>query len=237
MTSDDQSNKSSSSATKSQSSKSQTSVPSSSSQPALSSTRNAIELTPGALAGAILGAALFVAIVAVALTYLFMKNRNQKMRKRLRKGYSLGTGKRNTERRDSRASEKYRWESHLPSPADDQTVSTKVQTLQDQIEDHVDTFYKNEAGARPSAEIEEAIKQLGDQCLKEAAHPLRSVIWQTQSPTVLIRRCLADLCLSSHHDHLPTTIGPLLQAIVENRDRSEDIPGETLPEYSTTFHG
>ena len=104
----------------------------------------------GALVGAIIGSALGAAFITFVLTFMIVKRKSKKSRIDAQPVDRDGSQKPSTNR-SLQMPEKsmlaadmsdFRWEAYLPQSADDQTVHSSVKTMFDQIELHVDNYYR-----------------------------------------------------------------------------------------------
>ena len=111
-------------------------------------------LPNGAVAGIAIGAALGLALITFFLTYCIL-NRRQRSRADPINEKPLESDPRAGQQQHPRKfelpilgglSEISSLESHLPQPADDKAITTRTATLLDQLDLHVENFYKNVLG-------------------------------------------------------------------------------------------
>jgi hypothetical protein len=84
------------------------------------------------------------------------------------------------------------WEQHLPQSESDGTIRSSVKALFDQIELHVENFYRNTA-VSISPEMQRELMKVDSSYLPDSVVGLLS---QTRTPTMLIKHCLAHLIIS-----------------------------------------
>ena len=84
------------------------------------------------------------------------------------------------------------WEQHLPQSESDGTIRKSVKALFDQIETHVENFYRN-AAVSISPEIQAGLMKVDSTHLPDA---VAGLLPQTKAPSMLIKHCLAQLIVS-----------------------------------------
>jgi hypothetical protein len=120
------------------------------------------------------------------------------------------------------------WEQHLPQSESDSTMRISVKALFDQIELHVENFYRN-AAVSISPEMQRELMKVDSSYLPDSVVGLLS---QTRTPTTLIKHCLAHLIvlrISTDSDapasFLPADFVALPRAIGGTR-ANKDKPGK-----------
>jgi hypothetical protein len=165
---------------------------------------SSISATPGPvsnsgnIAGAAVGCLVGGALIAGILVWLIMSTRYKKRRSRA--GFA--------QRREGSSNNYYEkpppagpslggaagagWEQHLPQSESDNTIRTSVKALFDQIELHVENFYRN-ATVSMNPEMQAEIMKIDSNYLPDSVVGL---LPQTKTPTMLIKHCLAQLIVS-----------------------------------------
>ncbi|KAK6374559.1 hypothetical protein LTR64_002670 [Lithohypha guttulata] len=182
---------------------------STSSQAALSDGANSApsksEISTATVAGAAVGAAIGAALLAALITWFFMRKRNHNARRsnstrllpmggaaekdytqvRTREIGAVGVGAKLPS-----------WMSNLPQPVADDTLRMNVRTLFHQIELHVENLYADvyPAESSLSPDILEEIEEFDNQDLPA---PILTLIRQTNKPTSVIKRALAQHIVSN----------------------------------------
>ena len=130
------------------------------------------------------------------------------------------------------------WEQHLPQSESDGTIRTSIKSLFDQIETHVENFYRN-AAVSISPEIQAALMKVDSTHLPDAVVGL---LPQTKAPTMLIKHCLAQLIVSritsdgdTSASFLPADFVVLPRAIGSSRTNA-DKPGKYPRRLDTTVY-
>jgi hypothetical protein len=120
------------------------------------------------------------------------------------------------------------WEQHLPQSESDSTMRSSVKALFDQIELHVENFYRN-AAVSISPEMQRELMKVDSSYLPDSVVGLIS---QTRTPTMLIKHCLAHLIISritadsdGPASFLPADFVALPRAMSGTR-ANKDKPGE-----------
>ena len=165
----------------------------------------------GTLAGAIVGSALGAALITLAITFLIF-------RRRLQRGHNSGTGSReNGTGADRRASKVQpsvvektaadseqggrRWQAYLPQSADDRTMQDAVKSFFDQIELHVDNYYrKTDTGLDDGTR--RAVKQMDT---GELPGPIDELMQNPRLALSVIKHSITGLLLAKMTPDIKTT--------------------------------
>ena len=105
-------------------------------------------LSNGTVAGIVVGAAIGIALLTFLATFAIMRRQRQSKNKRRlrfsedRRGVALGRPQHQGSTGVSRTRDSY-----LPQSADDRTIQQKVRSTLDQIELHVENFYRNSSSS------------------------------------------------------------------------------------------
>ena len=225
---------SSESATTSPTSSSTNRRTSTSQPPGPSSTGGTASSNAGYIAGAAVGCFIGGALIAGLLVWFLMSSRHKK--RKSRGGFA-------EHRPNSRniTQEKFLptapllgegvtggWEQHLPQSESDGTMRSSVKALFDQIELHVENFYRN-AAVSISPEMQRELMKVDSSYLPDSAVGLLS---QTRTPTMLIKHCLAHLIISriTADSDAPTSFLPAdfvaLPRAMSSTRTNKDKPGE-----------
>ena len=121
------------------------------------------------------------------------------------------------------------FENHLPQPADDATVTTRVKTILDQIEIHVENFYQQLSGQDvPKKGNSIAIFDSSD-----LPDSLASLLERTTDVTPIIKHALAHFVASSISIHgradssfLPREFTSLPTAVLSAKGDGSAKPGD-----------
>lgn len=154
--------------------------------------------TPRDLAGVATGCLIGGALIAGLLVWLFMSSRRKKQK--FRDGFA--EHRQNTRNVNPEKSlpttplfggaTAAGWEQHLPQSESDSTMRTSIKALFDQIELHVENFYRNSA-VSISPEMQRELMKVDSSYLPDSVVGLLS---QTGTPTMLIKHCLTHLIIS-----------------------------------------
>jgi hypothetical protein len=164
-----------------------------------SSPRNC--LRSGVIAGAAVGAAVGAAILTFLITFMFLRKKSQKARRRGKHKSGSGDFSTHTEKTlpedptegNNVALPALAWQKHLPQSADDQTIRSAVKTLFDQVELHVENFYRDSAVAMTESLQAELLRV-------DSPHLSTSIVTflpQARSQTALIKHCLLSYIVAS----------------------------------------
>lgn len=85
------------------------------------------------------------------------------------------------------------WEGHLPQSESDGTIRAMAERTLDQIEMHVENFYKDAANVHLGPDVQSKITELDSRHL---SGPILSLLPQSKRPTVLIKHCIGNLVIS-----------------------------------------
>ena len=149
-------------------------------------------LPNGTVAGIVAGAAVGLALLTFAATYLFMRRRKSSKNRD-----SLYEQSQYTESKGPSVLEKPKpsdsFETYLPQSADDRTVQNTAKTIFDQIELHVENFYQNTS--RMSTQPTEAdVKTFNSPYLSGS---LGALLAQSRNAVPLIKHSLAHFVTDS----------------------------------------
>jgi hypothetical protein len=154
------------------------------------------KFTSGDIAAAIVSCLVGGALIAGLVVWLFMSSRHKKQRSR--GGFAKERHSSSNVNREKSLPTALTpaagagWEQHLPQSESDGTIRTSVKALFDQIELHVENFYRN-AAVSISPEIQSQLTQVGSSHLPDS---IVGLLPQTSTPTMLIKHCLAALIVS-----------------------------------------
>lgn len=151
------------------------------------------------LAGAIVGCTLGAALITFLLTFMFMRKRMDRVNaSRSVRRESGSSRRRGSSKGQFLVSEKpvstledatLRWQSYLPQPADDRTIQNQVKTLFDQIELHVDNYYRK-ANVGLDDSMRQALVQLDT---GELPMPIEELAQNPRMALAVIKHCIAGL--------------------------------------------
>jgi hypothetical protein len=145
----------------------------------------------GHLVGTAVGCLIGGALLATAALLLFMRRRSRNrngLSEPVREMSALNGHGKTVYVAGSKA-----WECHLPQSESDGTIRNMADRTLDQIEMHVENFYKDAANVHLSSEVQSKITELDSRHLQG---PLLSLLSQSSRPTVLIKHCIANLVIS-----------------------------------------
>lgn len=170
-------------------------------------------LSNGTVAGVVVAAAIGLSLIASILTFLVMRRRRSSKGNQDEQSsnghYALKSGISSQQsspgsRLESKApfvtgtlSSPITNESHFPQPADDATVESRVKTMLDQIELHVENFYQQNSELR-SPVISDSLAMFESPSLPNS---LASLLEQTTIATPIIKHALAYFitsCISTN---------------------------------------
>ena len=157
----------------------------------------------GALAGAIVASLIGAALITFLATFFFFRRRSQRRYDSRGHYQAAGAGsQRRTSRDKAAVTEKstpnadvvgFSWLPYLPQGADDRTLQSAVKTLFDQVELHVDNFYK-----RDTVDMDSAIHQaLARVDTGKLPGPIDDLVQSSRLILPVIRHCIADLLVST----------------------------------------
>lgn len=148
--------------------------------------QNTHHIQDAAAGGIIAGAVIASVLGTFLLTFLWMRSRRGKP------GNYRSTPDPHVER-DVKTSEPKNVDNYLPQSADDKTVSNKVSTLLDQIQLHVENFYRSSVSVSQETENELLVK-FDSTCLPDS---LISLLGRSRTALPLITHCLTNSIISS----------------------------------------
>lgn len=145
----------------------------------------------GHLVGTAVGCLIGGALLATVALFLFM-------RRRWRNGNDLSEPVREKSALNGHGGAVYvagsrAWECHLPQSESDGTIRAMAERTLDQIEMHVENFYKDAANVHLGPEVQSKITELDSRHLPS---PVLSLLPQSNRPTVLIKHCIGNLVIS-----------------------------------------
>jgi hypothetical protein len=158
-------------------------------------------ISPGVVAGAAVGAAVGAAILTFLITFMFLRRKNEKHHRRRKHASGSGGLSTYTEKalpkdpshRDDALVAISKWQKHLPQSADDNTIRSSVKTLFDQVEVHVENFYRDSA-------VQVTESQQADLLRVDSPHLPESIVAllpRARSQTALIKHCLLSYIVAS----------------------------------------
>lgn len=161
-------------------------------------------LSNGAVAGIVIGVALGLALLTFLATFLIMRRRNSKRNRRSRsmrdsRGVELNPpGNRNsTTPKKPVVTERFgasgTYENYLSQSADDGTIQQKVKSTLDQIELHVENFYRNSS----SSAVRPDDAELAVFNSPYLPAPLASLLPRSNNRVNIIKHALAQSITSS----------------------------------------
>lgn len=155
----------------------------------------------GVVAGAAVGAAVGAAILAFLITFMFLRQKNRK-RRGSGKDRSGGGGfstypekalPKDPSQGDNAALAARGWQKHLPQPADDKTVRSAVGTLFEQVELHVENYYRDSA-VSVSEGMQAQLLRVDSPHLPDS---IVALLPRARSQTALIKHCLLSYIVAS----------------------------------------
>lgn len=188
----------------------------------------------GAIAGAAVGAAVGAAILTFLITFMFLRKKNQNHRPHRKHrsgsgGLSTYTEKalpKDPSQGGDTVSAVSTWQKHLPQSADDTTIRSSVKTLFDQVELHVENFYRDVA-----VQITETLQ--AELLRVDSPHLTESIVDllpRARSQTALIKHCLLSYIVASISvdDNSVTSLLPTEYATLPHvvRAAGQKKPGE-----------
>ena len=158
-------------------------------------------LPNGTVAGIVVGVAVGLALISSLITFLIMHRKQSSRGKRLSKNPPDQMSLESVSTRRNRGASKTKetsqidpaqhhpamYENFLPRSADDRDVKTRASTLLDQIDFHVENFYKSRRASRDS--LKEASVQIFDSGL--LPKPLFSVLLESKNVVPILKHTLA----------------------------------------------
>ncbi|KAK4902201.1 hypothetical protein LTR27_001104 [Elasticomyces elasticus] len=178
-------------------------------------------ITAGDLAGGIIGAALGAALLAAGATYYFImrKSSNGKVAGRARRRrthrYSTRTNGDGHEKAVAIV-DTHAWEQHLPQGEDDRTIQTTVKALFDQVQLHIENFYRT-ADVHIDSDLAAALSALSTPHL---AGQITTIMASSRSHLPIMKHCLAYLVAESMSGSRELSLLPLsYRAVVKGSTR------------------
>jgi len=170
----------------------------------------------------VIGVSVVTALLAVGLTWFFMRKgarRQEGGRPGAEKPYQSAVGV------AAYGASKYDWLQHLPQSLDDKTVQSAVKTLFDQVELHVENFYRDVL-LPVTPEMQEQLQKVVSNNLPDS---VAALLPQTRHSTALIKHCLAQLIVTNisttNSVLLPEDYTALPQVIASTKSSSGTKPG------------
>jgi hypothetical protein len=155
----------------------------------------------GPIAGAAVGAAVFAAIVTFLITYMFLRKKNQRERRHAK--HRPGNGGVSTYHEKALPKDPSSgdgavlaapvWQKHLPQSADDKTIRGSVKTLFDQVELHVENFYRDSSVAM-TENLQAELLRVDSPHLPES---IVALLPRARSQAPLIKHCLLSYIVAS----------------------------------------
>lgn len=196
--------------------------------------------TTAQLAGAIVGSIIGASLVTFLVTFVFFGKRKQQ---RNSSPHRRGDGTASTRRRTSKGhasvgekpssrSDTLDWQAYLPQSADDRSIQNAVKTLFDQIELHVDNYYRK-ANVEPDDHTCQVLSQLDTHGLPG---PIVNLMQDPRVALQVIKHCIGAMLIARMSPGL-SPAGSLLPAyLAAAPSKVETLPtpsGEGLGEYPT----
>jgi hypothetical protein len=158
-------------------------------------------LRPGVIAGAAVGAAVGAAILTFLITFMFLRKKSQKARRRGKHRSGSGDFSTHTEKilpedppqGSNVVLAALAWQKHLPQSADDKTIRSAVKTLFDQVEVHVENFYRDSAVAM-TENLQAELLRIDSPHLSAS---IVTLLPHARSQTALIKHCLLSYIVAS----------------------------------------
>lgn len=148
-----------------------------------------------------MGAAIGAAILTFIITFMLLRRRNQKQRQDgARSSGAGGFGKYNEKALPKDPSHREDvmiaapvWQKHIPQSADDKTIRSSVKTLFDQVEVHVENFYRDSVVSLTESQKAE-LRRVDSPHLPES---IVALLPRARSQTALIKHCLLSYIVAS----------------------------------------
>ena len=191
-----------------------------------------------ALAGAIVGSIIGASLVTFLVTFvIFGKRKQQRHSSPSQRGYVAASTRRRTSEghtslaeKTSSRSDHLDWQAYLPQSADDRSIQNAVKTLFDQIELHVDNYYRK-ASVEPDDHTRQVMSQLDTNGLPG---PIVNLMQDPRVALHVIKHCIATMLIARMSPGL-NPAGSLLPAyLAAAPSKVETLPtpsGEGLGEY------
>ena len=199
-------------------------------------------LSNGAVAGIVVGVALGIALLTFLATFLFMRRRQQSKGKRRYPsssdsgGFELSTPRQQDQTPISKkpfatatSGGSGPYENYLPQSADDKTVQQKVKAILDQVELHVENFYRNSSSS--ALQPDNAELALFDSPYLSAS--LASLLPRSKNKVNIMKHSLAQSVTSSISPNanparslLPSEYALLPNTVKKGRSSVSTKPGE-----------
>lgn len=155
----------------------------------------------GVIAGAAVGAAIGAAILTFIITFMLLRKKNQEHRRDKR--HRSGSGGHSTYTEKALPKDPSHgggtvvsapiWQKHLPQSADDTTTRSSVKTLFDQVELHVENFYRDSAVSM-TENVQAELLRVDSPHLPES---IVALMPRARSQTALIKHCLLSYIVAS----------------------------------------
>lgn len=158
-------------------------------------------IKPGVVAGAAVGAAIGAAILTFLITFMFLRKKHERSgrheKRRSGSGGFSTYGEKALPKDPSAGGEAVlaasAWQKHLPQSADDKTIRVSVKTLFDQVEVHVENFYRDSAVPMTEA-LETGLTRVDSPHLPES---IVALLPRARSQIALIKHCLLSYIVAS----------------------------------------
>jgi hypothetical protein len=153
----------------------------------------------GVVAGAAVGAAVGAAILTFLITFMFFRKKNEKYRRQEKDRSGNGGLSTYTEKAlpkdpgGDAALAAPAWQKHIPQSADDKTIRSAVKTLFDQVELHVENFYRDST-VQMTDDLQTGLLRVDSPHLPES---IVALLPRARSQTALIKHCLLSYIVAS----------------------------------------
>jgi hypothetical protein len=209
--------------------------------------------SPGVIAGVAVGAAVGASLLTLILTILFMRRHKQRPRsshhlEKSRRSDLVGGGGGRPSKgplivvNEVQDQPRNAWEKFLPQSADDGSIRLSVKTLFNQIEIHVENYYRD-SPVQVTQQMQAGLAQVDSPNLPQSVVAL---LPRARAPRTIIKHCLANLILShivadgnSANTFLPAAFLSLPESL-EPSSNNSDKPGKQVsavlpPEFTNGY--
>ena len=196
------------------------------------------------LAGAIVGSIIGAALITFLMTYLIFSRRKQSRdsspsRKRdessaTRRKDSKGLAAVGEKRVGRSNNSDLDWQAYLPDSADDRSIQNAVKTLLNQVELHVDNYYRK-ANVDLDTEPRQALSEVDS---GQLPGPIDGLMLNSRVALPTIKHCVANTLIAEMTPG-SSPAGSLLPAYLASAPSklptSSKAPGEELGQYSRSY--
>jgi hypothetical protein len=186
-------------------------------------------ITPGALAGGIVGAFFGGAILAVMAAYFFSRRRKSPPFKSRGSKVVESVHGAPTRKPPRPPVATNAWERLIPQPVDDETMSSHVKSLLDRVVLHVDNFYARQSLQISPSDVE-AFAKVDTELLPS---PLPEVMMEPNLQMLAIKHCIAFTLADSimpgddpSNKILPIYLAALPRKLAPEPDSENDLKGK-----------